>query len=231
MQQRLPLQYHRQTERRGSVITDGKEEYTPIKEISSGCYHNVRLFANASNSKFFTVKSPIISPTATEIKEATEDAEHESWNKAYEGTGLDIAEFYAFKDTYRIVLFYIENAVTIKEALKTATLHDKNLIYIAAANALAQLHSKGMAHGDVNDTNVLVRKEKQGDVEKFVAYWIDFQFSRSKSANASSDISRFEKMMGSQPRVQVVEKHALVSDDEVDAAPSEGVKYHQPTTY
>lgn len=95
-------------------------------------------------------------------------------NKASDGNLVRIADFFRGDSHYYMSTEWVESCDLTFEEISRMGLKEKLILCRTAAHSIAALHSAGIAHSDIKNTNVIVHKSIGG---KLVAKIIDYDCS------------------------------------------------------
>ena len=154
------------------------EEFVPYAFLGKGTNHVVRAFVNLKNGKPVAIKKPIPEwflgeELKNEQLAANSELEFTKEASKIKNTELGVYSFYSRSRnefTLRTVIPYA-GPCTVNEALKKIRTPSElaNIIWLMA-HELILLHEKGIIHGDVKETNVVMSIENE-------ITWIDFEYS------------------------------------------------------
>lgn len=95
-------------------------------------------------------------------------------NKASDGNLVRIADFFRGDSHYYMSTEWVESCNLTFEEISRLGLKEKLILCRTALHSIAALHSAGIAHSDIKNTNVIVHKSIGG---KLVAKIIDYDYS------------------------------------------------------
>lgn len=165
-------------------LINGYELLKPFQNQDAGFSRWTMAFKNAEMfflKEFISPKYPDQSTLTdnlrnTRIKECKTFEEEKSRlfreiNKASDGNLVRITEFFRADARYYLTTEWIKGERLSFTQISRMDMQDKLILCMTAAHALAGLHAANIAHSDIKETNVLVRRTALG---KPVAKIIDF---------------------------------------------------------
>ena len=97
---------------------------------------------------------------------------YETVNRISDGNLVRIFEFFRHDSHYYISMERIEDEKIDMEALQKTSFRDRLMLCLTVSHSILRLHKAHIVHADIKDTNILIRKSKNG---RLVGKIIDYE--------------------------------------------------------